>query len=497
MLMQAAVASGVSQLFKMTEGSASAQEAGAGRGGAANLGMGTGGRGGEGVHYGPMNGPVNKLSAPSDLRVTDMRAVTIASNYDYNIIRLDTNQGVYGLGEVRDGGSKNTVLELKPYVVGRNPLDMQAILRSIRPFAGPGRQGGGWSAVNLALHDLCGKVYGVPAWRLLGDKRRDRVRMYCDTTDVTDPKKYGERMLARKKLGFTFFKMDMRAGTLGDFPGAFNDYGILTDKGLDRCGELVTAVKDAIGWEAPLAVETSSGMRVIPGAPYSKLPVKDAIRIAKSYEKFNLAWLEDLFNNDGFWDWRGYKAIHDATTTRILTGEDAFGLEEGFKPLIDNQAVDVVHPDPGTAGQLGECKRIGDYANEHGIAVAFHMAGSPLGTMGGVHAACTLETFLAMECHAVDFISWWQELVTGVPKPFIDKGYITVPDVPGLGIELNEPVIKEHLRFPGYFEPTTEWDRVLARPAGATVGWPHFDDDGNWVTGTERRPVGGGRGPAQ
>lgn len=110
MLMQAAVASGVSQLFKMTEGSASAQEAGAGRGGA-NLGMGMGGgRGSQPVHYGPMNGPVNKLSAPSGLRVTDMRAVTIASNYDYNIIRLDTNQGVYGLGEVRDGGSKNTVL---------------------------------------------------------------------------------------------------------------------------------------------------------------------------------------------------------------------------------------------------------------------------------------------------------------------------------------------------------------------------------------------------
>lgn len=284
MLMQAAVASGVSALFKMTGGSASAQETGAGRGGPGGLGMGAAGRGGQPVHYGPMIGPVNKLSAPSDLRVTDMRVVTVASNYDYNIIRLDTNQGVYGLGEVRDAGSKTTVLELKPYVVGRNPLDMQSILRSIRPMAGPGRQGGGYSAINLALHDLSGKVFGVPAWRLLGDKKRDRVRMYCDTTDVPDPKKYRERML---------------------------------------------------------------------------------------------------------------------------------------------------------------------------------------------------------------------ELVTGVPKPFIDKGYITVPDVPGLGIELNEPVIKEHLRFPGYFEPTTEWDKVLARPAGATVGYPHFDEDGNWVTGGGRGGGRGGRGPAQ
>ena len=468
LLWQTAVASGVGAIFKMTESPASGQ---------IPMGMGPG-RGGAQVRY----GPINKLSAPSDLRITDMRAVTIASNYDYNVIRLDTNQGVYGLGEVRDGGSKNTALMLKPYVAGQNPLNIGNILRSIRPFAGHGRQGGGYSAVDLALHDINGKVFGVPVWRLLGDKRRDRIRMYCDTTGSTDPKKYAERMLARKKLGFTFFKMDMRAGTLGDLPGAFNSVGALSDKGLARAGELITAVKDAIGWDAPLGLETSSGMRPAPGGP-AKLPVKDAIRIAKYYEKFDLAWVEDLFNNTGFWDWRGYKQIREATTTKILTGEDAFGLEEGFKPLIDNQAVDIVHPDPGTSGQCRETKRIADYANEHGVAVAIHMAGSPVGTMGAVHTAATIENFLAMECHAVDFMSWWQELVTGMAKPFFDKGYVSVPDGPGLGVDLNEPVIKEHLRYPGYFEPATDWDKVLARPQPLSTGYPHFDEDGKWITG--------------
>jgi hypothetical protein len=91
-----------------------------------------------------------------------------------------------------------------------------------------------------------------------------------------------------------------------------------------------------------------------------------------------------------------------------------------------------------------------------------------------------------MECHAVDFMSWWQELVTGVPKPFIKDGYITVPDTPGLGIELNEKVIKEHLRYPGYFEPTTDWDKVTVMPQG-TFGWPHFNQFGEWVTDNSDR----------
>ena len=167
-------------------------------------------------------------------------------------------------------------------------------------------------------------------------------------------------------------------------------------------------------------------------------------------------------------------------------GESLFGLEEGFKPFLDNDAISIIHPDPGTSGQCRETKRIGDYANERGVPVAIHMAGSPLGTMGGVHIACTLESFLAMECHAVDFMSWWQELVTGVPKPFINNGYITVPDTPGLGIDLNEPVIKEHLRYPGYFEPTTDWDKVTTMPQG-TFGWPHFNQFGQWVTDNSDR----------
>ncbi len=172
--------------------------------------------------------------------------------------------------------------------------------------------------------------------------------------------------------------------------------------------------------------------------------------------------------------------------TRERLPEYLKGFDATIIPFLDNEAVSVIHPDPGTSGQCRETKRICDYAAQYGIPTAIHMAGSPLGTMGAVHTVATVQDFLAMECHAVDFMSWWQDLVTGVSKPIIDKGHITVPDTPGLGIELNEPVVKEHLRYPGYFEPTTDWDRATATPP-RVGGYPHFNENGEWVTSQSER----------
>jgi L-alanine-DL-glutamate epimerase-like enolase superfamily enzyme len=466
MLCQAAIASGLGGIFTM---SASGQQGVPGRvpTGGQNPGNAGGGRGGA-VHY----GPINKFSSPSDLKITDIRALRVAANFDYPIIKMFTNQGVYGLGEVRDAGNENLALSMRPLLVGHSPLDISGILQSVRPFAGPGRQGGGFSAIDIALHDIVGKVYGVPVWRLLGDKKRDRARMYCDTTGTSDPKKYGARMVERMKKGFTFFKMDVTTNFVGVKPDYLDTEGVPTDKGLEYGAELIMAVRDAIGWDKPLAVDASS-LRC--GT------VPDGIRAAQTFEKCRLAWLEDLFYTGGFWRWKEFKEIKAHTRTPLLTGEDGFGLEEGFQQLIDNRAVDIIHLDHGTSGGCRETKRIADYAfDRERIPTAIHMAGSPLATIAAVHTAATLDSYIAMECHAVDFLDWWQQLITGVPQPLIDKGYITVPDAPGLGVELNEPVVKEHLRTPGYFDPATKWDdSITGRGLGGP--WPHFNVDGVWV----------------
>jgi len=467
LLGQAAAASALGAIFKMTEGPVAAQQAGRGGGG--------GGRGMSNVHY----GSINKYSAPSDLRITDMRVVTIASNFDYTIVRLDTNQDVYGLGEIRDGASRQTVLNFKNQLIGRNPLDISGILASIRGGAGHGRTGGaGYSGIDICLHDIVGKVFGVPVWRLLGDKKRDSARVYCDTTESPDPKIYGERMAARKKLGFTAFKMDITTNCVSDNgkrPETINEWGSMTDKGLGWACEMLQAVRDQVGWRAPLSVDASSGFARQPGGP-PYMPVPDAIRMARAYEKYDLAWLEDLFSVSGWFRVEEFKEVRDHTTTKLATGEDIFGLEEGFKALIDAKAIHVCHIEAGTAGGCRETKRIADYAYERGLDTAIHMAGSPVGSLACAHTAVTLNSFLAQECHAVDFLDWWQKLVT---KPVIVNGYIPVPDTPGLGLELNEAVVKEHLRYAGYFEPNPE---AQPNPKRLVEGWPHFDKDGKWTT---------------
>jgi L-alanine-DL-glutamate epimerase-like enolase superfamily enzyme len=415
----------------------------------------------------------NRNSAPSALKITDIRFVLVASNYDYPIIRIDTNQGVYGLGEARDAGREGTALVLKPHLVGQNPLYIEPILDTVRNFANHQRMGGGYSAVDIALHDIAGKVYGVPAWRLVGSKYRDKIRIYCDTTESRDPKVYAERFKARKAQGFTFFKMDLGTHMVADRPGAVNDVRVATEKGLEYMCEYIQAVRDAIGWEVPLAADH-----------FGRLTVKDSIRYARAFEKYDLAWAEDMIDignlgpgSDAPKNWRGYKELKEATTTPIATGESLFGLEEGFRDLIDNRAIDIIHPDPLTAGGIRETKRIADYASMHAIQTAIHFAGSPVGCLASVHMAATLKDMLAMENHAVD-IPWWADLVRGPSKPIVDRGYIAVPDTPGLGVQLNEDVVKEHIRKGGYFAPTPQYDDYILDEFRIGGAYPHLDEYG-------------------
>jgi hypothetical protein len=154
MLCQAAVASGLGGIFAMTASGQQGTPVRVPAGGVPTPAIG-GGRGGSAVHY----GPINKFSSPSDLKITDIRAIRVAANFDYPIIKIYTNQDVYGLGEVRDAGTENSALSMKPLLVGKSPLDISGILQTVRPFTGPGRQSGGYSAIDIALHDISGKVH--------------------------------------------------------------------------------------------------------------------------------------------------------------------------------------------------------------------------------------------------------------------------------------------------------------------------------------------------
>jgi len=438
---------------------------------------------------------VNTNSQPSKLMITDMRVVNVMNRW---IIRLDTNQGLSGYGEVRDGSSPTYALMLKSRILGMNPCNVEKIFKKLKQFGNNGRQAGGVVSIEMACWDLAGKAWGVPCWQMLGGKYRDKIRVYADTPSDPDPAVMGKKLKQRIDMGFTFLKMDVSINLLKDvkggvtYPAGAEPFGKIrkavkgaqpakekaeernstddfafvkhpftgiriTDKGLRHIKNYVAAVREIIGWEIPLATDH-----------YGHFAIEDGIKLAQALDEFNLAWLEDMVP----WQYTDqYVRLRNSCKTPILTGEDIY-LKEGFRDLFDKKAISICHPDLATAGGLLETKRIGDLAMENGIAMVLHMAGNPVTLFSTVHCAAATENFLVMEHHNVES-DWYNNIVTGVPKPIMGKdGFIPVPDGPGLGFVFNEDAVKAMLKDPSkeYFPPTPEWNNERSWDRDWSIG---------------------------
>lgn len=427
-----------------------------------------------------------------ELKITDLRVADIDGLPKHMILlKVYTNAGIVGYGEVRDAASATYALMLKSRILGENPLCVEKLFARIRQFGGHSRQGGGVSGIEVALWDIAGKFWGVPVWQLLGGKWRDEVRIYCDT-DV-DGKHTGRDMgLALKRRmeqGFTFLKMDLGIELLYDEPGTLNaplgllddfkkynmkaishqsgsidrsvmlgkNYQVftiphyatgihLTEKGMDYLENYVREVREVIGYEVPLAIDH-----------FGHVAIEDAIRFAGRLEKYNIAWMEDLS------PWQLTEPLRKFTQNccvPLCTGEDIF-LAENFEGVMQ-AGINVIHPDVLTIGGLAEMKKVGALCEKYGTAMAIHMAESPIGFMAAVHAAAALRDVLAVEFHSVDHPEWF-DLVC--PQVKIENGFVRVPDAPGLGIEsLNEALVTR-FRQAGSAEPwadTSAWDNDWA-----------------------------------
>src|SRR5690606_35846519 len=258
---------------------------------------------------------VNRFSAPSDLKRTEMRYALTNVMGGTAIIRIDTNQGIYGLGEVRDAADVRYALFLKSRILGKNPCNVELLFKTIKQFGGPARQAGGVCAVQIALWDICGKAYGVPAWQLLGGRYRDKIRLYADTPEAHSPEEQQKLINYRiNEQGYTWLKMDVSIGELKGKPGTVvngkfweNENGTLaqwgdqnnitsyantmhpftqiqiTEEGLDYLSSVVENVRNMVGYEIPISTDH-----------YGHFDLNNGIRLARKLDKYRLAWFEDM-----------------------------------------------------------------------------------------------------------------------------------------------------------------------------------------------------------
>jgi L-alanine-DL-glutamate epimerase-like enolase superfamily enzyme len=398
--------------------------------------------------------PLQKRSGRPALKITDLRCAIIGKN---PVIRIVTDQGVSGYGQVESTKPylKPMVLFYKDYILGEDPTDVARVMLKIRRLGAFKPWGSAVSAIEIALWDIAGQVAGVPVYKLLGGKIRDRVRAYNGAVRFPmtgqTPQDYAENMAKMKeaKEGFTLIKQAvgfhnpsmMRAMSNGwyDEPrtGASHmDRGLLTERGLEQIIACVEAMKKVLGDEIGLALDCGPGWAV-----------KDAITFARALEPLHITWLEDLITGDymPYPNAELFREVTQSTSIAIHTGEEIY-LRENFKDLIEKQAVNIVGPDPEDVGGLAEMKWIAEYADLHGIQIAPHgVFDGLIGLAAHVHLAAALpQNYIAFE-YLAGQLDWWYQIVDGLPDPIMKGGFIDVWDRPGLGVTFNIPAAKAHL----------------------------------------------------
>jgi len=405
------------------------------------------------------------------LKIIRLKTAVIEGNFDWTLVRIETDEGVRGLGECFFGPGLTAILRsLEPLLVGEDPRDVHRLFRKLQlATSGAGSIAGiiynAISGIEAALWDLSGQCLGLPIYRLLGGKFRDHIRIYADChggealesldeilrsrppswmkqssdfaakdyfTSAADaapssPEEYRKRALEMKAQGYTALKFDLDVpGTEGSDP--YNR--CLTNSAIDRMVELIGAVRDAVGADLDIAVDC-----------HWRYTVSDAVKVAQALEPFRLLWLEDPVPPLSL---EALQAVSSRVNTPIATGENLY-LFDGFRQMLQGHAVGIATPDLQKVGGLAVANQIATFADSQTIPVAPHNISSPIGTLASAHLCAAIPNFLVLEFHASD-VPFWNDLVEGIPKPIIQSGSIRLPDGPGLGVTLNEEVARKYSR---------------------------------------------------
>ncbi len=370
------------------------------------------------------------------MKITQLtvHAVEASPRGNWFFVQLHTDAGISGLGEASQSGNDALVLsalaQMEGRLVGCDPTQPEVLwdrmVHSGGIFSGDaGRVGAtAISAIDQALWDIAGKALDVPVWRLLGGKRRDAVRVYANLNRGTrdrSPQGFADAAARAVDAGFSAVKAtpfdEVRWRTM-DRPGVERD----ADKGVER----LEFTRRAVGNEVELLVEC-----------HQRFDLALAMKVAEKTLPLNLYWFEEPVPREQVEAMR-HITLHSGHT--MAGGEALFGREQ-FWDYIEGQAVHVLMPDVKHAGGITECRRIAALAEVKQMPVAPHSPAGPVSTMAGVHLAATIANFTVLE-YAFGEVPWREELIR--PAECLQDGYITVPDAPGLGIELDEAVLASH-----------------------------------------------------
>jgi L-alanine-DL-glutamate epimerase-like enolase superfamily enzyme len=388
------------------------------------------------------------------MKITDLKCAVFGQN---PLVRITTDEGISGLGEVEASKYylKPHILFYRELILGQDPTDVERVMLKIRRVGSFKPWGSAVSAIEMALWDIAGKAAGVPVYKLLGGKVRDKVRVYNGAVRFpmagSSPQDYAENMAKMKAApeGFTIIKQGIgfhsqMAHQVPDFtygevyPGRFHpNRGLLTERGLKHVIACVVAMKEVLGDEVGLALDCGPGWMV-----------PDAIRLAKALEPLNVMWLEDMITGDytPYVLADVYRQVTQSTSTPIHTGEQIY-LRQNFRELIETQAVNILGPDPCDIGGIAELKWVAGYADLHGLLVAPHGTGDGLiGLAALVQVSATLPgNYIAFE-YPVGRPEWWYDIVVGLPDPIVQDGFIEVWDRPGMGVEFDQAAASQYLR---------------------------------------------------
>lgn len=377
------------------------------------------------------------------IKITDVRTAQVRVHGPQTHIRVYSDQGIYGQGECTDAavGASSLIHGWRRFLVGQNPLDVEAIWERIRTmgiFAGA--QGGQYvtalSGLEIALWDLAGKALGLPIYQLLGGKFRDKVQIYCDSDMEVPIGAEADRKLPWiKAQGFKAMKIDLDDAR---DPARWDSFNWTATNGeIDRMVKWVSSVREKIPDYMALACDMHGRY----DAPTGK-------KVAKALEPFRLMWLEEPCPPE---DIDAMADIRHSTTTPIACGENLF-MRWGYRELLQKEAVDIIQPDFQKVGGLAEAQKVANMAQAYYIPVAPHSVCSPIGQMATAHACATYPNFLVQEWHWINFPDYWTHWVK--EGQIIVDGYITPPDRPGIGLEMDEAVAKK-AQIPGtpWFEP--------------------------------------------